>query len=91
MEIDPWATEGVQNYKEICEKFGLETINPDELPSPTHLHRRGIIFAHRDLDNVLEARNAGRPFHLRYFLSCLFLRRKPQLHLLSDQEVPIYN
>ena len=62
MEIDPWATEGVQNYKEICEKFGLETINPDELPSPTHLHRRGIIFAHRDLDNVLEARNAGRPF-----------------------------
>ena len=62
MEIDPWATEGVQNYKEICEKFGLETINPNELPSPTHLHRRGIIFAHRDLDNVLEARNAGRPF-----------------------------
>ena len=62
MEIDPWATEGVQNYKEICEKFGLETINPKELPSPTHLHRRGIIFAHRNLDNVLEARNAGRPF-----------------------------
>jgi len=62
MEIDPWATEGVQNYKEICEKFGLETINPNELPSPTHLHRRGIIFAHRNLDNVLEARNAGRPF-----------------------------
>ena len=54
MKIDPWANEGVQNYKEICEKFGLETINLDELPSPTHLHRRGIIFAHRDLDNVLK-------------------------------------
>ena len=62
MKIDPWSNEGVQNYKEICEKFGLETIDPNQLPSPTHLHRRGIIFAHRDLDNVLEAKKAGRPF-----------------------------
>ena len=33
-----------------------------KLPNPTHLHRRGVIFAHRDLDNVLEAKKAGRPF-----------------------------
>ena len=62
MEIDPWASKGVQNYKEICEKFGLEMIDHSKLPNPTHLHRRGIIFAHRDLNNVLEARKAGRPF-----------------------------
>jgi len=62
MEIDPWASKGVQNYKEICEKFGLDAVDHTKLPNPSHLHRRGIIFAHRDLDNVLEARKAGRPF-----------------------------
>ena len=62
MEIDPWASKGVKNYKEICDKFGLDMIDHTKLPNPTHLHRRGIIFAHRDLDNVLNARKAGRPF-----------------------------
>ena len=62
MEIDPWASKGVENYKEICDKFGLDMIDSKKLPNPTHLHRRGIIFAHRDLDNVLEAKKTGRPF-----------------------------
>ena len=56
MEIDPWASKGVENYKEICDKFGLDMIDSKKLPNPTHLHRRGVIFAHRDLDNVLEAK-----------------------------------
>ena len=62
MEIDPWASKGIKNYDEICEKFGLEKIDASELPNPTHLHRRGIIFAHRDLDSVLNARKSGKSF-----------------------------
>ena len=62
MEIDPWASKGIKNYDEICEKFGLEKIDHTNLPRPTHLHRRGIIFAHRDLDSILNARKAGKPF-----------------------------
>lgn len=62
MEIDPWASKGIKNYDEICEKFGLEKIDHTTLPEPTHLHRRGIIFAHRDLDSILSARKAGKPF-----------------------------
>ena len=62
MEINPWSSKGVKNYKEICDKFGLDMIDHTKLPNPTHLHRRGIIFAHRDLDNVLNARKAGRSF-----------------------------
>ena len=62
MEIDPWSSKGVKNYKEICDKFGLDMIDHTKLPNPTHLHRRGIVFAHRDLDNVLNARKAGRSF-----------------------------
>ncbi len=62
MEIDPWASKGIKNYDEICEKFGLEKIDSSKLPNPTHLHRRGIIFAHRDLDTVLNARKSGNSF-----------------------------
>ena len=62
MEIDPWASKGIKNYDEICEKFGLEKIDHTTLPEPTPLHRRGIIFAHRDLDSILNARKAGKPF-----------------------------
>ena len=62
MEIDPWASKGIKNYDEICEKFGLEKIDSTTLPNPTHLHRRGIIFAHRDLDSVLNAKKTGKPF-----------------------------
>ena len=62
MEIDPWASKGIKNYDEICEKFGLERIDHTTLPKPTHLHRRGIIFAHRDLDSILNARKAGKSF-----------------------------
>ncbi|MEC8073816.1 MAG: tryptophan--tRNA ligase [Candidatus Thermoplasmatota archaeon] len=62
MEIDPWASKGIKNYDEICEKFGLEKIDSSKLPNPTHLHRRGIIFAHRDLDSVLNARKSGNSF-----------------------------
>ena len=62
MEIDPWASKGIKNYDEICENFGLEKIDHTTLPEPTHLHRRGIIFAHRDLDSILNARKAGKPF-----------------------------
>ena len=62
MDIDPWASKGIKNYDKICEKFGLEKIDHTTLPEPTHLHRRGIIFAHRDLDSILNARKAGKPF-----------------------------
>ena len=62
MEIDPWASKGIKNYDEICKKFGLEKIDSSKLPNPTHLHRRGIIFAHRDLDSVLNARKSGKSF-----------------------------
>ena len=62
MKIDPWASKGIKNYDEICEKFGLEKIDSSKLPNPTHLHRRGIIFAHRDLDSVLNARKSGKSF-----------------------------
>ncbi len=48
--IDPWSSEGVTNYSRIVNKFGLRKLDPSLLPNPGLLHRRGIVFAHRDLD-----------------------------------------
>ena len=33
-----------------------------DIPEPSRLHRRGIIFAHRDLDTVLQANSKGDDF-----------------------------
>ncbi len=43
-------------------QFGLEAIDPSLLPSPSMLHRRGIVFAHRDLNLVLDAHAGSDPF-----------------------------
>jgi tryptophanyl-tRNA synthetase len=46
----------------MIEQFGLQSMEGVEVPSPSRLHRRGIIFAHRELDLVLESKRKGEPF-----------------------------
>ena len=60
--IDPWSSEQSQDYSRIIEQFGLSTVNPTKLPNPGMLHRRGIVFAHRDLDVVLGCMERAEPF-----------------------------
>ena len=60
--IDPWGSSQSTDYSRIIEKFGLSSMDGVSLDSPSRLHRRGIVFAHRDLDMVLEARRLGSPF-----------------------------
>ena len=48
--IDPWSSEGETDYSRIVQKFGLQKVDHSMLPNPGMLHRRGIVFAHRDLD-----------------------------------------
>ena len=61
IRIDPWGSSQSTDYSRIIDQFGLQSLNSLDLPQPSHLHRRGIIFAHRDLDTVLEAnRRADR-------------------------------
>ncbi len=60
--IDPWGSSQSTDYSRIIEKFGLSSMDGVSLPSPSRLHRRGIVFAHRDLDMILEAKRLGSPF-----------------------------
>jgi len=60
--IDPWGSSQSTDYSRIIEKFGLSSMDGVSLGSPSRLHRRGIVFAHRDLDMILEAKRLGSPF-----------------------------
>jgi len=62
VHIDPWGSTQSTDYSRIIEKFGLSSMENVSLPSPSRLHRRGIVFAHRDLEMVLESQRAGNPF-----------------------------
>ena len=62
LNIDPWSRTQSTDYSRIIEQFGLSNMNNLSVPNPSHLHRRGIIFAHRDLDVVLDAQKTGEQF-----------------------------
>jgi len=62
VRIDPWGTSQSTDYSRIIEQFGLESLDGLDIPQPSRLHRRGVIFAHRDLDSVLSAHSDSRPF-----------------------------
>lgn len=60
--LDPWASSQFSDYGRLRDQFGLEAVGPELLPDPGMLQRRGIIFAHRDLDVVMDAHRRGAPF-----------------------------
>tara|TARA_B100000674_G_scaffold116085_1_gene87381 strand:+ start:20328 stop:21710 length:1383 start_codon:yes stop_codon:yes gene_type:complete len=60
--IDPWGSSQSTDYSRIIEKFGLSSMEGVTLDSPSRLHRRGVVFAHRDFDLILEAKRLGSPF-----------------------------
>ena len=62
VSIDPWGSSQSTDYSRIIEKFGLSSMEGVSLNSPSRLHRRGVVFAHRDLDMVLNAKKLGNPF-----------------------------
>ena len=48
--IDPWSAAQSTDYSRIIEQFGLSRVDISSIPDPHMHHRRGIIFAHRDLE-----------------------------------------
>ena len=54
--IDPWGSSQSTDYSRIIEQFGLSSMSNVKLNDPSRLHRRDIVFAHRELDVVLEAK-----------------------------------
>ena len=60
--IDPWGSSQSTDYSRIIEQFGLSSMDSVSITDPSRLHRRGIVFAHRDLGMILEAKRLSNPF-----------------------------
>ena len=60
--INPWSSDQSTDYSRIVDQFGLSPVISSKLPNPGMLHRRGIVFAHRDLDIVVGCMNSSDPF-----------------------------
>lgn len=62
-DIDPWGDVELGNYNEKMEKFGIDPIEQvkDRLPDHKFI-RRNIVFGHRDLDKLLDAKDEGNDF-----------------------------
>ena len=63
--IDPWSNEGSFDYSRLFEEFGMSRITPEiSHKLDFYLSRRGILFAHRDLDLWLKDAAEGKPVAL---------------------------
>lgn len=62
--ITPWEVEGVVNYRRLIEDFGLSDFSELRklIPNAHKLMRRGVVFAHRDYERILEAMNKKESF-----------------------------
>ena len=61
--VTPWEVEGEIDYERLMREFGIAPMK--ELPSifqKNVLFRRKIVFAHRDIQKILEAIKAKKPF-----------------------------
>lgn len=60
--IDPWSSEQYADYARLRDQFGIEPFDPEGLPEPQKLFRRGVIFGHRGFGHIEAAIKDGRPF-----------------------------
>lgn len=63
MTVTPWEVKGDIDYDKLIKEFGLTPI--EDLPTVFQkniLFRRGVVFAHRDIDRILECIKNKKPF-----------------------------
>jgi tryptophanyl-tRNA synthetase len=56
--IDPWGALLIEDYEKIVEKFGMKVFDEETLkkcPNPNRLMRRFVVFAHMDLERIIDA------------------------------------
>lgn len=71
-QIDPWTVSGPVDYMKLLNKFGTSPINGEllvrwETITKIPLHhflRRGLVFSHQDLEQILSQKEKGNPIYL---------------------------
>jgi len=77
MVVDPWAVTGKIDYRKLVDQFGSTEITPELLERIKkltvgkgrvkklhHWLERNIFFSHRDLNQLCECAEQGKPFYL---------------------------
>jgi tryptophanyl-tRNA synthetase len=65
MIVTPWEVSGELDYNRLIRKFGLRKMsNLPEVFQKNLLFRRGVVFAHRDFEKILEAIRHKKKFIL---------------------------
>lgn len=61
--IDPWGS-SIIDYEKLTEQFGIESFKNvvDDIPNPSKLMTRGIIFGQRDYKNITDSLNNNKEF-----------------------------
>ena len=70
--VTPWDVTGTVNYARLVDEFGVVPIQDALIQrmervtgrAAHHFLRRGVFFAHRDLEELLNAYEKGQPFYL---------------------------
>jgi tryptophanyl-tRNA synthetase len=61
--FNPWDVQGKINYKELMKKFGISEIKDlPEIFEKNILFRRKVIFAHRDIQRIIQSVKEKKPF-----------------------------
>ncbi|MBI4361283.1 tryptophan--tRNA ligase [Candidatus Micrarchaeota archaeon] len=62
-ELDPWSTQLISDYDYLFKEFGLQHFDAklQKKLSGHRLYRRGIVFAHRDFDQFVQASKNKQP------------------------------
>jgi tryptophanyl-tRNA synthetase len=63
--ITPWDVSGEINYAKLMTVFGVSPMEKEKLPAVftnNILFRRGVVFAHRDIQRILDAIKNKKPF-----------------------------
>jgi len=64
--IDPWGSFLVKDYEKLIGQYGLEPFTDEllaKIPNPNKLMRRKVVFAHTDLNRVVDAINQKKEFY----------------------------
>lgn len=61
--IDPWASSSV-DYDKLVNQFGIEKVSDiiDQINNPLLLMRRGVIFGHRNFNEIIDLINKNKDF-----------------------------
>ena len=89
MRVTPWEVEGDVDYKRLIKEFGIKPIGKlPEVFNENVLFRRGVIFAHRDIQRILESIKNKKKFVM--MTGCMPSGKFHLGHMILAQQMIFY-